>query len=104
MELRSHSYPDLLARQLWPTWVSKGNLRFGIDSRESLARVLSVTYQASLLHEEGRPVTCRVALCPQGELTPETLAPYSFRVLNLSRPRPFDEQEIRRLSPAATFY
>jgi hypothetical protein len=104
MELRSHSYPDLLARQLWPTWVSKGSYRFGIDSRDALARVLSVTYQASLLHEEGRPVTCRVVLCPRSELAPETLAPYSFRVLNLSRPRPFDEQEIRRLSPAATFY
>jgi len=32
------------------------------------------------------------------------MAPYSFRVLKLCRPRPFDEQEIRRLSPAATFY
>jgi hypothetical protein len=104
MELRSHSYPDLLARQLWPTWVAKGNCRFGIDSRDSLTRVLSVAYQASLLHEEGRPVTCRVALCPEADLDPAVLAPYSFRVLNLSRARPFDEQEIRRLSPAVTFY
>jgi hypothetical protein len=104
MELRSHGYPDLLARQLWPTWVGKGNNRFGIDSRDALARVLSVAYQASLLHEEGRQVTCRIALCPEGDLDPAVLAPYSFRVLNLSRPRPFDEQEIRRLSPAVTFY
>jgi hypothetical protein len=104
MDLRSHSYPDLLARQLWPTWVAKGNYRFGIDSRDALGGLLSVAYQASLLHEEGRQVTCRLALCSQAELDPEVLAPYSFRVLNLSRPRPFDEQEIRRLSPAATFY
>jgi hypothetical protein len=104
MELRSHGYPDMLAKQLWPTWVAKGNYRFGIESRDALARVLSVTYQASLLHEEGRQVTCRVALCPEADLDPATLAPYSFRVLKLRRPRPFDEQEIRRLSPAATFY
>ena len=104
MELRSHGYPDMLAKQLWPTWVAKGNYRFGIESRDALARVLSVTYQASLLHEEGRQVTCRVALCPETELDPATLAPYSFRGLKLRRPRPFDEQEIRRLSPAATFY
>jgi hypothetical protein len=104
MELRSHGYPDLLARQLWPTWVAKGNYRFGVDSRDSLARVLSVAYQASLLHEEGRQVTCRIALCPEADLDPALLAPYSFRVLNLSRSRPFEEQEIRRLSPAATFY
>ena len=104
MELRSHGYPDMLAKQLWPTWVAKGNYRFGIESRDALARVLSVTYQASLLHEEGRQVTCRVALCPETDLDPATLAPYSFRGLKLRRPRPFDEQEIRRLSPAATFY
>ena len=104
MELRSHGYPDLLAKQLWPTWVAKGNYRFGIDSRDALGRVLSVAYQASLLHEEGRPVTCRIALCSEADLDPAVLAPYSFRVLNLSRPRPFDEQEIRRLSPAVTFY
>jgi hypothetical protein len=104
MELRSHSYPDLLAKQLWPTWVAKGNHRFGIESRDALARVLSVAYQASLLHEEGRQVTCRVALCHETDLQAAALAPYSFRVLKLCRPRPFDEQEIRRLSPAATFY
>src|SRR6201987_1147031 len=104
MELRSHGYPDLLARQLWPTWVGKGNNRFGIDSRDALARVLSVAYQASLLHEEGRQVTCRIALCAETDLDPAVLAPYTFRVLNLSRARPFDEQEIRRLSPAVTFY
>jgi len=52
MELRSHGYPDLLARQLWPTWVGKGNYRFGIDSRDALGRVLSVAYEASLLHDE----------------------------------------------------
>ena len=104
MELRSHGYPDMLAKQLWPTWVAKGNYRFGIESRDALARVLSVAYQASLLHEEGRQVTCRVALCPETDLDPATLAPYSFRGLKLRRPRPFDEQEIRRLSPAATFY
>src|SRR5258708_8478316 len=104
MELRSHGYPDMLAKQLWPTWVAKGNYRFGIESRDALARVLSVAYQASLLHEEGRQVTCRVALCPGTDLDPATMASYSFRVLKLRRPRPFDEQEIRRLSPAATFY
>src|SRR5258708_18143383 len=104
MELRSNGYPDMLAKQLWPTWVAKGNYRFGIESRDALARVLSVAYQASLLHEEGRQVTCRVALCPETDLDPATLAPYSFRVLNLLRPQPFDEQELRPLSPAATFY
>jgi hypothetical protein len=104
MELRTHSYPDLLARQLWPTWVGKGKYRFGIDTRDSLARVLSVAYQASLLYEEGHQVNCRLALCAAGDLEPAALAPYAFTVSKLSSPRPFEEQEIRRLSPAATFY
>ena len=104
MELRSHGYPDLLARQLWPTWVGKGKYRLGIDTQDALARVLSVAYQASLLHEEGRPVTCRIGLCPPADLDPDVLAPYGFHVSNLCRSRPFEEQEIRRLSPAATFY
>ena len=104
MELRTHSYPDLLARQLWPTWVGQGNYRFGIDTRDALARVLSVAYQASLLFEEGQQVSCRLALCPESDLDPAVLDPYSFRVSNLSSPRPFEEQEIRRLSPSATFY
>jgi hypothetical protein len=103
MEIASHSYPDLLASQVWRFWMHKGKRNFAIRSPDELGEYLSYAYQASLLKEEGKGVSCRIILCRQDELEPEYLLPFRFHVARLTKPRHFDEQEVRRLSPAAAF-
>jgi hypothetical protein len=103
-ELPSHGYPNLLAVQTWEEWPASERAELGIDSLDTLTGFLSVAYQASLLHEEGRQVVCRLALCPPSSLEAEDLFSYGFHVSRFCKQRRFDEQEIRRLSPAATFY
>jgi Probable sensor domain DACNV len=100
----SHGYPNLLAEQAWQDWPAAERTHLGVDGLDTFAGFLSVAYQASLLHEEGRQVICRVALCQPSALEAQDLYLYGFHVSRFCRQRPFDEQEIRRLSPAATFY
>jgi len=104
LELPSHGYPDLLAAQAWPDWPAAERTQLGIDSLDTLTAFLSVAYQASLLNEEGRPVISRLALCDPSSLEAEGLCLYDFHISRFCKPRPFDEHEIRRLSPAASFY
>src|SRR5260221_10495194 len=103
-ELPSHGYPNSLGAQAWQDWPSPERTQLGIERLETLTGFLSVAYQASLLNEEGRPVVCRLALCPPSALEAQDLFLYGFHVSRFCQQRPFDEQEIRRLSPAATFY
>jgi hypothetical protein len=100
----SHAYPDLLAAQSWQIWLEREKKHFALRTVESFSGFLSVAYQASLLNEEGQPVICRIALCHLSELEASNLSLYSFNGSFLQKPRPFDQQEIRRLSPAASFY
>jgi hypothetical protein len=100
----SHGYPHRLAEQAWQDWPASERTQLRIDSLDTLTGFLSVAYQASLLHEEGRPVVCRLALCQPSELEARDLFLYGFNVSRFCKQRGFDEQEIRRLSPAATFY
>jgi hypothetical protein len=100
----SHGYPDLLAAQVWQDWPAAERTHLAVDTLDTLTGFLSVAYQASLLNEEGRQVVCRIALCRPPALEAQDLFLYGFHVSRFCKQRPFDEQEIRRLSPAATFY
>jgi hypothetical protein len=108
-----HAYPQELAAVVWNTWRELERLsdpgpcstRSGAlpDQRE-LAVLLSVAYQASLLHEEDRPVRFRLFVgdpesLPEGDGPPEGLHRLKF-----TEPRVFDETEIRRLAPAAKYH
>jgi hypothetical protein len=104
LDLSNHGYPQRLAEQAWQEWPTSERTQLGIETQDRLTGFLSVAYQASLLNEEGRPVVCRLALCHPAELEARDLFLYGFQVSRFCRQRPFDEQEIRRLSPAATFY
>jgi hypothetical protein len=104
LQPQSHAYPDLLAAQSWQTWLEREKKHFALRTVESFSGFLSVAYQGSLLNEEGQPVICRIALCHPSELEASNLSLYSFNGSFLQKPRPFDQQEIRRLSPAASFY
>lgn len=87
-----HAYPSDLAAFV--------HARLGDPPADhpTLASLFSAAYQASLLREEDRPLTFRLLLAPPPG--PEGERDQHVR-LELDVPRPLDEQEIRRLAPAA---
>ncbi len=68
-----------------------------------LEEVLSTCYQASLLQEEGQPVVFRLALSRPEVFPREGGPPDGLHRLDFPEPRTFDEQELRRLSPATDY-
>jgi hypothetical protein len=64
---------------------------------------LSTCYQASLLREEEQPVTFRLALCGPEVFPAEGGPPEGLHRLEFPDPRPFDAQELRRLSSATDY-
>ena len=69
----------------------------------ALAEVLSTCYQASLLREEEQPVVFRLALSPPGVFPEEVGPPDGLHRLEFPKPRAFNAQELRRLSPATDY-
>ena len=68
-----------------------------------LEEVLSNCYQASLMREEERPVAFRLIMCDPEWFPEEGGPPTGVHRLEFTVPRPFDFQELRRLSPAAEY-
>jgi hypothetical protein len=101
----------LLVRQRWTERHPReredaeaiGEHERALPELDALERFLSICYQASLLHEEGRPVTFRVALAEPESFIALGGAPDGFHRLVLSRFRQFDRHELRHLAPAAGF-
>jgi DisA bacterial checkpoint controller nucleotide-binding len=104
MDYLFHSYPKDLAREIVSRWGSASNVFDTLPPEEALASLLSEAYQASLLREEGRSVICRLILIDPIELSDEVGPPNGLHVLKFCTERPMHEEEIRRLSPTATFY
>jgi hypothetical protein len=93
----SHYYPQDLAaalRQRWPGDAPP------LPAAEVLTQFVSVLYQASLLFEEGRPVACHSVLAPPAQLAAQPLGLRDFHWVRFAEPRAWNEQEVRRLSPA----
>jgi len=93
------SYPKDLAARVRAVWPS--------DARplpRRLDALLDAAYHASFLRDEERPVTLRMLVAPASTLPPDGGPPGSLLPLAFDVPRGFDEHELRRLSPAATFH
>jgi hypothetical protein len=95
--MMEHAYPTDLARFVMARFdgarVScRGDL---------LVRLLSVAYHASLLREEERPLSFRLLFASPDLLPLEEGPPHGNHRLRFDKPRRLDEQEIRRLAPAA---
>ena len=92
-----HYYPADLAVALQQHWPAAAP---PLPAAEVLTAFLSTLYQASLLAEEGRPVVCHLVLASQAELEAQAGSLSDFHLLRFAEPRPYSEQELRRLSPA----
>ena len=96
------AYPADLARFVRERWDED---RVGpLPDHGAFETLISACYQASLLQEEERAVNFRVILCDPEVLPPREGPPGGTHRLEFPRPRRFDVQEIRRLSPAADYY
>jgi hypothetical protein len=96
------AYPSDLAHFVHERWDEEG--AGPLPELGTLENLISVCYQASLLQEEERAVMFRLILCTPDRLPPNEGPPGGIHRLEFPEPRPFDIQEIRRLSPAADYY
>jgi len=104
MDYSSHTYPKGLAEKIVSEWLDVTNPLDDLPPKEALVSLLSEAFQASLLREEGRPIRCRLVLINPFELSEAEGPPTGMHVLQLQGERKLRAQEIRRLSPSATFY
>jgi hypothetical protein len=101
-----HAYPpDLAARVLhrWHEALAAGHITLTPPDATALVRVLTMCYQATLLREEGRSVTFRLALSEPAAFEPAAGPPSGLHRLVLTRTLPLDQHELRRLAPATEF-
>src|SRR5215469_17963600 len=104
MDYSSHTYPKELAEEIISAWPEVTNALDDLPPKEALTFLLSEAFQASLQREESRPIRCRLALINPSELSETEGPPTGMQVLQLQDERKLSAQEIRRLSPCATFY
>jgi sensor domain DACNV-containing protein len=104
MDYSSHTYPREVAERIISEWPEVTNPLDDLPPKEALISLLSEVFQASLLREESRPIRCRLVLINPSELSEVDGPPTGMQVLQLQDERKLSAQEIRRLSPCATFY
>ena len=101
--------PAKLAMCIMQAWELPADSEATEDAREplldqpSLEHILATAFEASLLREEGRPLTFRLLLqnpdrVPSGDGPPEGVHRLVFE-----QPRPFTTHELRRLTPAVDY-
>lgn len=76
----------------------------GAPTLEQLKKACDVLYSSSLLKEEGRSVRARVIIAPPDEFLASEGPPEGFHAVRFTTFHPFTSNEIKRLSPAASFY
>ncbi len=110
----THSYPRELALILNEQWDHVPAAGSGepagqvcatdrLPDLPDLEFLLSACYQASLMRDEGRPVTFRLLLRDPSRIEAHDGPPAGLHRILFSGPRIFDEHELRRLSSAADF-
>ncbi|MGC9967199.1 MAG: putative sensor domain DACNV-containing protein [Syntrophobacteraceae bacterium] len=110
-----HFYPEDLASILKQQWDTSPAFMDGerpgdgcvsdpLPEPSVLEFLISTCYQASLMVEEGRPVTFRLLFIEPNCLKAKEGPPAGLHRITFSESRPFNENELRRLSPAADFY
>jgi hypothetical protein len=111
-----HAYPDNLevfVREHWAgevrtaapfcTFIEETETADSLPPSHVLQLLLSTCYQASLMREEDRPVLFRVMLREPSGFAGQSGPPEGLHRMTFDQPRPFSANELRRLSPAASF-
>jgi len=106
-----HIYPAELAALIAQRWEAMPAPPEGaavshvgaLPGKAALERLISTCYQVSMMREEDRPVTLRLILASPDLFPADQGPPEGFHRLLFSPPRPFNEYELRRLSPAVDF-
>ncbi|GAB2796534.1 hypothetical protein HNQ93_004352 [Hymenobacter luteus] len=91
-----HYYPSDLAYALRHRWPAATDA--ALPAPPALTQLISVAYQASLLSEEARPVVGQLVFAPAALLEGHAANQAGQHVLLFSPPRPYTEQELRRLT------
>ncbi|MBV8899905.1 MAG: hypothetical protein JOY92_07320, partial [Verrucomicrobia bacterium] len=97
-----YSYPVQLAELVNREWPEEA--REVQPSNAHLRQLLDAAYHATLLREEQRPVTFRLLFGTPEDVPVDGGPPTGLLPIQLDRPRPFNEQEVRRISMAADFF
>src|SRR5688500_16762361 len=103
---RRAAYPSDLAALVLTRWhdaTAAGQIDLRPPATSTLEEVLSICYQATLLREEGRPVTFRLSLSEPDAFAPTGDPPAGLHRLVFTRSLPLDQHELRRLAPAIVF-
>jgi hypothetical protein len=100
-----HAYPSDLAALVLERWDECLARRCAVTPPEegALTALLSTCYQATLLREEGRPVTFRLAVSDPEAFDPSAGPPSGLHRLLFIRRLSLDSHELRRLAPAVVF-
>jgi hypothetical protein len=96
----THYYPHDVAvalHQRWPTEAAPP------PDPAVLTELISALYQASLLFEEGHAVECHVVWATLAQLEAQPAKLLDFHLMRFAEPRAWNEQELRRLSPAVQY-
>lgn len=110
-QLTMHVYPSELVALINQRWqaspTAEGTAAMpeaaSLPGKAALERLISTCYQVSMMREEARPITLRLILASPNLFPAEQGPPKGFLRLLFSTPRPFNEYELRRLSPAMDF-
>ncbi|MDI6853334.1 MAG: hypothetical protein QME75_06985 [Deltaproteobacteria bacterium] len=106
-----YAYHDDLARLIrdrWPT-VAKDRMERGqfpavpLPAPPFFENLLSICYQVSMLREEERPVSLRILLAGPELFSNQEFPPMGLHRLVFTKPRPCNETELKKLSPAVDF-
>jgi hypothetical protein len=88
---RQAAYPSDLAALVLTRWheaTAAGQIDLPPPATSALVDVLAICYQATLLREEGRPVTFRLALSEPDAFAPAAGPPSGLHRLVFARPLP----------------
>ena len=100
----SYAYPELLAEVIerrWPLAQLNGLINAPLPPREHMLALIHAAFQASLLSEEGHPISFRLVLCHPNELDEDVEMRGRNRGVAFSAARPLNVSELVRLAPAA---
>lgn len=106
-----HVYPSELVAVINQRWADASppegspatEIPTALPGKAALERLISTCYQVSMMREEDRPVILRLILASPLLFPPDQGPPKGFHRLIFATPRPFNEYELRRLSPAVDF-